>query len=156
MKEQLVAKKEMEKSQHDKSAHNLQILAIGSTVMYYDHRSKSWLVGRITEHQHDQAYLTKTESGTIVLCNRCGIHPSSLTFTPIPKPSVKSMPNNGNVSNPGSVPISGNIVKPAKLANAKTSGPIDRCPVTSLSSSTTDGARTRSGHMVKKPDRLDL
>ena len=53
VKEQLVAKKEMEKSQHDKSAHDLQILAIGSTVMYYDHRSKSWLVGRITECQHD-------------------------------------------------------------------------------------------------------
>ena len=55
-KEQLVAKKEIEKSQHDKSAHDLQILAIGSTVMYYDHKSKSWLVGRVTECQHDRAY----------------------------------------------------------------------------------------------------
>ena len=45
--EQLVAKKEMEMLQHDKSTHDLQIFAIGSTVMYYDHRSKSWLVGRI-------------------------------------------------------------------------------------------------------------
>ena len=44
-KEQLVSKKETEKSQHDKSACDLQILAIGSTVMYYDHKSKSWFVG---------------------------------------------------------------------------------------------------------------
>ena len=88
--------------------------------------------------------------------NRHDIRPSSLTFTPLPKPSVKPMPNNGNVSNPGSVTVSGKVVKPTKLANDKTSGPMDKCPVTRLSSSTTDGARTRSGHMVKKPDRLDL
>ena len=53
-KEQLVSKKEIEKSQHDKSAHDLQILTIGSTVMCYDHKSKYWLVGRVTEHQHDR------------------------------------------------------------------------------------------------------
>ena len=88
--------------------------------------------------------------------NRHNIRPSSLTFTPLPKPSVKPMPNNGNVSNPGTVPLSGKVVKPAKLSNAKTSGPTDRCPVTRLNSGTTDGARTRSGHIVKKPDRLDL
>ena len=146
----------MEKSQHDKSAHDLQILAIGSTVMYYDHRSKSWLVGRITEHQHDQAYLIETESGTIVSCNRRDIRPSSLTFTPLPKPSVKPMPNNSNVSNPGSLPLSGKVVKPAKLANAKTSSPTDRHLVTRLNSGTTDSARTGSGHIVEKPDRLDL
>ena len=33
VKEKLVAKKEMEKSQHYKSAHDLHILAIGSTVI---------------------------------------------------------------------------------------------------------------------------
>ena len=125
-KEQLVSKKETEKSQHDKSAHDLQILAIGSTVMYYDHKSKSWLVGRVTECQHDRAYLIETESGTMVSCNRHDICPSSLTFTPLPKPSVKPMPNNGIVSNPGSVPVSGKVVKPVKLANANTSGPTDR------------------------------
>ena len=155
-KEQLVSKKEIEKSQHDKSAHDLQILAIGSTVMYYDHKSKSWLVGRVTECQHDRAYLIETESGTMVSRNRHDIHPSSLTFTPLPKPSVKPMPNNGIVSNPGSVPVSGKVVKPVKLANANTSGPTDRHPVAKSSSGTTVGARTRSGHMVKKPNRLDL
>ena len=66
------------------------------------------------------------------------------------------MPNNGNVSNPGLVAMSGKVVRPAKLANAKTSGPTDRHPVTRLNSGTTNGARTRSGHIVKKPDRLDL
>ena len=50
---------------------------------------------------------------------RHDIHPSSLTFTSLPKPSVKPMPNNGNVSNPGSVPVSGKVIKPARLANAK-------------------------------------
>ena len=151
-----MSKKEIEKSQHDKSAHDLQILAIGSIVMYYDHKSKSWLVGRVTECQHDRAYLIETESGTMVSHNRHDIRPSSLTFTPLPKLSVKPMPNNGIVSNPGSVPVSGKVVKPVKLANANTSGPTDRHPVAKSSSGTTVGARTRSGHMVKKPNRLDL
>ena len=92
----------------------------------------------------------------MVSCNRHDIHPPSLTFTPLPNPSVKPMPNNSNVSNAGSMPVSGKVLKPAKLANSKTSGPTDRHPVTRLSSGTTIGARTRSGHMVKKPDRLDL
>ena len=117
---------------------------------------QSWLVGRITEHQHDQAYLIATELGTMVSHKRLDICPSSLTFTPLPKPSVKPMPNDGNISNPGSVPVSGKVVKPAKLANTKISGPTDRRPITRLSSNTTDDARTRSGLMVKKPDRLDL
>ena len=151
-----MSKKEIDKSQYDKSAHDLQILTVGSTVMYYDHKSKSWLVGRVTEHQHDRAYLIETESGTMVSHNRHDICPMSLTFTPLPKPSVKPMPNNGIVSNPGSVPVSGKVVKPVKLANANTSGPTDRCLVAKLSNDTTVGARTRSGHMVKKPNRLDL
>ena len=124
--------------------------------MYCDHKSKSWLVGRVTECQHDRAYLIETESGTIVSHNRCDIHPPSLTFTPLPKPSVKPMPNNGIVSNPGSVPVYGKVVKAVKLANANTSSPTDRCPVAKSSSGTTVGTRTRSGHMAKKPDRLDL
>ena len=155
-KEQLVSKKETEKSQHGKSAHDLQIIAIGSTVMYYDHKSKSWLVGRVTECQHDRAYLIETESGTMVSRNRHDIHPSSLTFTPLPKLSVKPMPNNGIVSNPGSVPVSGKFVKPVTLPKANTSGPTDRCPVAKLNSGTTVGARTISGCMVKKPNKLDL
>ena len=149
VKEQLVSKKEIEKSQHDKSAHDLQILTIGSTVMYYDHKSKSCLVGRVTERQHDRAYLIETESGTMVSRNRHDICPSSLTFTPLPKPSVKPMPNNGIVSNPGSVPVSGKVVKPVTLTKANTSGPTDRHPVAKLNSGTTVGARTRSGCMVK-------
>ena len=93
--------------------------------MYYDHRLKSWFVGRITECQHDRAYLIETESGTMVSHNRHDICPSSLTFTSLPKPSVKPMPNNDNVPNPGSVTVSGKVVKPAKLAHAETSGPTD-------------------------------
>ena len=80
--------------------------------MYYDHKSKSWLVSRVTEHQHDRAYLIETESGTMVSHNRCDIHLSSLTFTPLPKPGVKPMPNDGIMSNPWSVPVSGKVVKP--------------------------------------------
>ena len=101
-------------------------------------------------------YLIETESGTMVSHNWHDIHPSSLTYTPLAKPCVKPMPNNGIVSNPGSVPVSGNVVKPVKLANANTSGPTNRHPVAKLSGGTTVGARTRSGHMVKKPNRLDL
>ena len=156
-KEQLVSKKEIEKSQHDKSAHDLQILAIGSTVMHYDHKSKSWLVGRVTEHIDidDRAYLIETESGTMVSHNRCDIHPLSLTFTPLPKPGVKPMPNDDIMSNPGSVPVSGKVVKPVKLANANTSGPTDRHPVAKLSGGTNVGARIlQGGHSTGKTGNL--
>ena len=130
------------------------LLGLQSCIMTTSH--KSWLVGRVTECQHDRAYLIETESGTMVSRNRHDICPSSLTFTPLPNPSVKPMPTNGNVSNPGLVPVSGKVVKPVRLANANTSGPTDRHPVATSSSGTTIGARTRSGHMVKKPNRLDL
>ena len=50
--------------------------------------------------------------------------------------------------------MSGKVIKPVQVSN--TSGPTDMHPVAKSSSGTTVGARTRSGHMVKKPNRLDL
>ena len=80
--------KQIEKTNHDKSAHDLPILPVGCTVTYFD-MSKVWVVGRIAESTHDHAYLIETEVGRLVSSNRCDIHQSDLTFVPISKPNLK-------------------------------------------------------------------
>ena len=56
--EQLIAQKDSNKANHDRSAHDLPILPVGCTVTYCQrHVPKAWLVGRISQCNHDCAYL---------------------------------------------------------------------------------------------------
>ena len=48
-KEELISCKEIEKANHDRSAHDLPILPVGCTVTYFDHVSKTWQVGKIAQ-----------------------------------------------------------------------------------------------------------
>ena len=66
----LIAQKDSEKANHDRSAHDLPILPVGCTVTYFDHMSKVWLVDKIAQCTHDRAYLIETETGRLVSCNR--------------------------------------------------------------------------------------
>ena len=68
-KDELISHKEIEKANHDRSAHDLLILPVRCTVTYFDHVSKAWLVGRITQCNHDCAYLIETEAGRLVSHN---------------------------------------------------------------------------------------
>ena len=52
-KDKLTSRKEIEKVNHDRSAHDLPILPVGCIVTYFDHVSKTWLVGRIAQCTHD-------------------------------------------------------------------------------------------------------
>ena len=88
-KDELISHKEIEKTNHDRSAHDLPILPVGCTVTYFDHMSKVWVVGRIAECTHDHAYLIETEAYRLVSHNRCDICQSDLTFVPIFKPNLK-------------------------------------------------------------------
>ena len=88
-KDELISCKEIEKTNHDRSAHDLPILPVGCTVTYFHHVSKVWVVGRIAECTHDHAYLIETEAGRLVSHYRCEIHQSDLTFVPISKPNLK-------------------------------------------------------------------
>ena len=81
-KDELISRKEIEKTNHDRSAHDLPILPVGCTVTYFDNVSKVWVVGRIAKHTHDCTYLIETEAGRLVSCNRCDIHESDLTLGP--------------------------------------------------------------------------
>ena len=42
--DELISQKEIEKTNHDRSAHDLPILPVGCTVTYFDHMSKVWLL----------------------------------------------------------------------------------------------------------------
>ena len=54
-KDELISCNEIEKANHDRSAHDLPIMPVGCTVTYFDHMSRTWLVGKIAQHTHDHA-----------------------------------------------------------------------------------------------------
>ena len=73
---------------------------------YFDHVSKTWLVGKIAQCTHDQAYLIETEVERLLSCNRCDICRSHLTFVPnLPKPHPKPQSVKAEKSNQGSAPV---------------------------------------------------
>ena len=51
--EELISHKEIEKANHDRSAHDLPILSVGCIVTYFNHVSKTWQIGKIAQQTHD-------------------------------------------------------------------------------------------------------
>ena len=152
-KDELISHKEIEKANHDRSAHDLLILPVGCTVTYFDHMSKTWLVGKIAQCTHDHVYLIETEVGRLVSCNRHDIHRSHLTFVPnLPKPCLKSQSVKAEMLNPSSAPVGG---KPS-IRQSNASHPTTRHHVSGANSQVSSGLVTRSGRVVHKPDRLNL
>ena len=138
-----------EKANHDRSAHDLPILPVGCTVTYFDHVSKEWLVCRITQCNHDCAYLIETETGRLVSCNRCDIHRLHLTFVPyLPEPHLKPQSVKAEMSNPRLAPVG------VKEMNANC--PTARHPVSGANGHASSGPVTHSGRLVCKPDRHNL
>ena len=151
-KDELISCKEIEKANHDRSAHDLPILPVGCIVTYFDHVSKTWLVGRIAQHTHDQAYLIETEAGRLISCNRRRSH---LTFVPRqPELYQNHQSVQAEKPNPELVPVGG---KPSiKQANASASHPTIGHHVSGANSQASSGLVTHSGRVVHKPDRLNL
>ena len=154
-KDELISHKEIEKANHDRSAHDQPILPIGCIVTYFDHVSRTWQVGKIAQRTHDQAYLIETEVGRLISCNRRDIHRSHLTFVPnLPDSYPKHQSIHDGKLNPGLVPVGG---KPSvKQTNGFASHPTARCHVSSANSQALSGLVTHSGRVVRKPDRLNL
>ena len=99
-KDELSSHKEIEKANHDRSAHDLPTVPVGCTVTYFDHVLRTWLLGKIAQHTHDCAYLIESEAGGLVSHNRCDIHRSHLTFVPnLPKPHLKPQSVKDKMSN---------------------------------------------------------
>ena len=152
-KDDLISCKEMEKANHDRSAHDLPILPVGCTVTYFDHMSKAWLVGKIAQRAHDCAYLIESEAGRLVSCNRCDIRRSHLTFVPnLPKLHLNLQSIKDEMSNPGSTPVGD---KPS-IRQSNASHPTTRCHVSGANCEASSGLVTHSGRVVCKPDRLNL
>ena len=154
-KDELISHKEIEKASHDRSAHELPILPVGCIVTYFDHVSKTWLVGRIAQCTHDRAYLIETEAGRLISHNRCDTHRSHLTFV---RQQPELYQNHQSVQaekpNPELVPVGG---KPCiKQANASASHPTIGHHVSGANSQASNGLVTCSGRVVRKPDRINL
>ena len=116
--EQLIAWRDSEKANHDKSAHDLPILPVGCTVTYFDHVSRAWLLGRIAQCTHDRAHLIESKTGRLVSHNRHDICRSHLTFVPNPpEPYLKSQSVNVEMSNPGLTTV---CVTPANASHPTT------------------------------------
>ena len=149
-KDELISCKEIEKANHDRSAHDLPILPVGCTVTYFDHVSRAWLLGRIAQHTLDHAYLIESEAGRLVSCNRHDICRSHLAFVPnLPEPHLKPKSvKAAEKSNPGLAPVG------VKQANAN--HPTTRHHVSGAYSQASSGPLTCSGRVVCKPDRLNL
>ena len=106
--EELISHKEIEKANHDRSAHDLPILPVGCIMTYFDHVSKTWQVGKIAQQTHDRAYLIETEVGRLISCNRRDIHRSHLTFVPnLPDPYPKHQSVHDEKFKPGLVLVGG-------------------------------------------------
>ena len=147
--EQLIAQKDSEKANHDRSAHDLPILPVGCTVTYFDHVSRALLLGRIAQRTHDCAYPIESKTGRLVSRNRRDIRRSHLTFVPNPPgPHLKPQSVNAEMSNPGLTTV---CVKPVNASN-----PTARHHVSGANSQASSGLVTHSGRVVRKPDRLNL
>ena len=68
-KDELSSHKEIEKANYDRLAHDLPILPVGWTVIYFDHVLRAWLLGKIAQHTHDRAYLIESKAGRLVSHN---------------------------------------------------------------------------------------
>ena len=135
------------------TTHDLPIMPVECTVTYFDHMSKTWLVGKIAQHTHDCAYLTETEAGRLVSCSRHDICRSHLTFVPnLPKCCLKSQSVKAEMPNPRLAPVGG---KPS-IRQSNASLPTARHHVSGANSQVSSGLVTCSGRVVHKPDRLNL
>ena len=152
-KDELISHKEMEKANHDRSAHDLSILPVGCTVTYFDHMPEVWLVGKIAQCTHDRAYLIETEASRLVSHNRHHICRSHLTFVPnLPKPHLKPQSIKDEMSNPGLAPVGGK----ASIRQSNASHPTARHHVSGANCEVSSDLVTHSGRVVRKPDRLNL
>ena len=152
-KDELISRKEIERANHDRSAHDLPIMPVGCTVTYFDHMSKTWLIGKIVQCTHDHVYLIETEAGRLFSCKRCDIHRSHLTFVPtLPKPHPKSQSVKAEMPNPWSAPVDSK----RSIRQSNASHPTTRHHVSGANSQVSSGLVTRSGRVVHKPDRLNL
>ena len=154
-KDELISHKEIEKANHYRSAHDLPILPVGCIVTYFDHVSKTWLVGRIAQCSHDRAYLIETEAGRLISCNRRDICRSHLTFVPWqPELYHNHQSVQAEKPNPEMVPVGGKPCITQAIASA--CHPTIGRHVSGANSQASNGLVTHSGRVVCKPDRLNF
>ena len=142
-KEQLV---HCHKNQIHSGGHDLSDISIGSNVTFLDHRTGEWYPAK-----ESQSYILTTEQGHTISHNRIDIRPTNVLFTLQTARVKQSFP----VSTKGSQ--SKSPILPPVSQSQPLPKPTGAKPVKSHSMLVTRNiVKTRSGHVVKPPSKLNL
>ena len=81
--DKFAARKDKEKEKFDdKHPRELKPLLVGSPVSYLNSDLKTWNIGVVVAHSPDnRCYHVRTESGTVISCNRVHLRPNNVNFT---------------------------------------------------------------------------
>ena len=150
--DKFIARKDKEKERFDdKHPRELKPLLVGSIVSYLNSYLKTWSVGVIISYSLDnKSYHIRTESGTIISCNRVHLKLTNVNFT-LQQPVQQNFPEKVSsvvekiVSQP--VPNTNKSTKPKTVTANKCS------TVGSNAGSHNSCYKTRSGREVRKPPR---
>ena len=150
--DKFIVRKDKEKEKFDdKHPRELKPLLVGSTVSYLNLDLKTWSVGVIVSCSPDnRSYHIRTESGTVISCNRVHLRPTNVNFI-LQQPVQQNFPEKVSsvvekiVSQP--VPNTNKSTKPKTVTTNKCS------TVGSNAGSNNSGYKTRSGREVRKPPR---
>lgn len=146
VQEKLKLRQHINKTYFDKSARDLKPLESKTNVTTYNHLNKQWEAGKIIgQHPSPRSYMIKDGSGKILRRNRIDI-----------RQSLNECQNNcKNLYLPNDSGSSDNVdndhVTPVEHSTEST----NKC-ATNVSNNSEQCIRTRSGRLVKKPDRLNL
>ena len=143
-KEQLVHHHE---NQVCPGGHDLPVIPIGSNVTFLDHRSGEWYPAKV-QNQESQSDILTTEQGYTISRNHIDIRPTNVSFTlQTTKVRHQTFPvstTDPAAKTPNSAP------HPVPKPNVPNSNKSHSTPVTR------NIVKTRSGHVVKPPNKLNL
>ena len=142
-KEQLVH----HENQVHPGGHDLPDISIGSNVMFLDHRSGEWYPVKV-QSQESRSYILTTEQGHTISHNHIDIRPTNVPFnlqtTRVRHQTFPVSTKDPAAKTPNSAPHPLSKPTVAKLVISH-SMPVTRNIV-----------KTRSGHVVKPPNKLNL
>ena len=150
--DKFAARKDKEKEKFDdKHPRELKPLLAGSAVSYLNSYLKTWSVGVVVSHSPvNRSYHIRTESGTVISCNRVHLRPTNVDFTlqqPVQQSFLEKVSSVVEKIIGQPVPNTNKSTKPKTVTANKCS------TVGSDAGSNNNCYKARSGHEVRKPPR---
>lgn len=146
--EKLQERQNCYKKYYNRQAKDLKPICPNADINVYNHVKKKWEPGQvICEHSTPRSYLIKDSENNVVRRNRIDLKESTNKFVPNVPPLYECSTSNSNLKN---------VEQPAELVEglpeADLEIELDKCP--SITKQLIP--KTRSGRVVRKPQKLDL